>query len=145
MCKEVGITVARLLKFGARASSSDSRDRAPDSSKTTNFGAIRKRRAVGLRSVEESRVPASYSRRADSFKVLAVLTIAIALVLLAAGIAAAYLLLKNMTEEGIEIAAPGSCNRGRCGSQCQTSNREAEEEAPMVATELRREQELKQV
>ena len=42
-------------------------------------------------------------------------TVLIALILLAAGIAAIYLLLKNMGQEGVEIAAPGSCKRGRCG------------------------------
>jgi uncharacterized protein (UPF0333 family) len=39
----------------------------------------------------------------------------VALVLLFAGVAAIYLLLKNMSEDGIDIAAPGSCKRGRCG------------------------------
>lgn len=39
----------------------------------------------------------------------------VALILLFAGVAAIYLLLKNMSEEGIDIAAPGSCRRGRCG------------------------------
>lgn len=42
----------------------------------------------------------------------------VALVLLAAGVAAIYLLLKNMSEEGIDAAAPGSCRRGRCGPSC---------------------------
>lgn len=70
------------------------------------------------------------------------LTIAFALVLLAAGVAAAYLILKNMTEEGIEIAAPGSCKRGRCGSQCGT-RKEEEEEPQLQSTELKREHEPK--
>lgn len=70
------------------------------------------------------------------------LTIALALVLLAAGVAAAYLILKNMTEQGIEIAAPGSCRRARCGPQCATRN-EAEDEPELQATELKREQESK--
>jgi hypothetical protein len=39
----------------------------------------------------------------------------VALVLLFAGVAVIYLLLKNMSEDGIDIAAPGSCKRGRCG------------------------------
>lgn len=47
------------------------------------------------------------------------LTILIALALLAAGVGAIYLLLKNMTEEGIDIAAPGSCRRGQCGVKCR--------------------------
>ena len=43
------------------------------------------------------------------------LSILIALILLLAGVAAVYLLLKNMNEDGIDIAAPGSCRRGGCG------------------------------
>lgn len=44
----------------------------------------------------------------------------IALVLLFAGVAAIYLLVRKMSEEGIEMAAPGSCRRGRCGvPSCQ--------------------------
>ena len=58
------------------------------------------------------------------------LTILIALALLAAGVGAIYLLLKNMTEEGIDIAAPGSCRRGQCGVKCRPTAEEAEE-APM--------------
>ena len=54
----------------------------------------------------------------------------VALVLLAAGVAAIYLLLKNMSEEGIDIAAPGSCRRGSCGPQCRPPADEAEE-APL--------------
>jgi hypothetical protein len=45
------------------------------------------------------------------------LAVLIALVLLAACVAAIYLLLKNMGENGIEAAAPGSCRSGRCGVQ----------------------------
>lgn len=54
----------------------------------------------------------------------------VALVLLAAGVAAIYLLLKNMSEDGIDIAAPGSCKRGRCGPSC--SPVEEAEEAPLL-------------
>ena len=54
-----------------------------------------------------------------------------ALALLAIGVAAAYFLLKNMSQEGIEIAAPGSCRRSRCGPQCQTPAEQAEE-APLA-------------
>jgi hypothetical protein len=52
------------------------------------------------------------------------LTVLIALILLAAAVGAIYLLLKNMGEEGIEVAAPGSCKSGRCGVRCApvTSN-----------------------
>ncbi len=57
------------------------------------------------------------------------LTILIALALLAAGVGAIYLLLKNMTEEGIDIAAPGSCRRGQCGVKCRPPA-DADEEMP---------------
>jgi hypothetical protein len=43
------------------------------------------------------------------------MTIIIALVILAAAVGAIYLLLKSMGEEGVEVAAPGSCKSGRCG------------------------------
>lgn len=43
--------------------------------------------------------------------------ILVALAILAAGVAAIYLILKSMSEEGVDIAAPGSCKRGRCGGQ----------------------------
>lgn len=59
----------------------------------------------------------------------------VALVLLFAGVAAIYLLLKNMSEEGIDIAAPGSCRRGRCGVRSRPPIEEAEE-APLQATDL---------
>ena len=62
------------------------------------------------------------------------LTILIALALLAAGVAAIYLLLKNMTEEGIDIAAPGSCRRGRCGVPCRPPAEEADD-APLQAAD----------
>lgn len=47
------------------------------------------------------------------------LAVVIAIVLLAACVAAIYLLLKNMGENGMEAAAPGSCRSGRCGVQPQ--------------------------
>ena len=50
----------------------------------------------------------------------------VALVLLFASVAAIYLLLKNMSEDGVDIAAPGSCRRGRCGAPSCTSVEEAE-------------------
>ena len=53
--------------------------------------------------------------------------ILVALILLVAGVAAIYLLLKNMSEEGIEIAAPGSCRRGRCSAPSRPPIAEAEE------------------
>lgn len=61
------------------------------------------------------------------------LTFLIALALLAAGVGAIYLLLKNMTEEGIDIAAPGSCRRGQCGTKCRPPAEEAEEVPVQVA------------
>lgn len=45
-------------------------------------------------------------------------TFIIAIILLAVGVGAIYLILKNMGEEGIEVAAPGSCKSGRCGVRC---------------------------
>jgi len=59
----------------------------------------------------------------------------LALVLLFAGVAAIYLLLKNMSEDGIDIAAPGSCKRGRCGVPSRPPVEEAEE-APLQAAEV---------
>lgn len=49
-------------------------------------------------------------------------TVVIALILLAVAVGAIYLLLKNMGEEGIEIAAPGSCKSGRCGVRRKPEN-----------------------
>jgi hypothetical protein len=43
------------------------------------------------------------------------LSILVALVLLAICVGAIYLLLKNMGEDGVEVAAPGSCKSGNCG------------------------------
>lgn len=43
------------------------------------------------------------------------LTLLVAIVLLAASIGAIYFILKSMGEEGVEAAAPGSCRSGRCG------------------------------
>ena len=62
--------------------------------------------------------------------------IVIAIVLLFATAAGLYLLLKNMSEEGIDIAAPGSCRRGRCGvPRCQAAEYadDAEEVRPQTA------------
>lgn len=67
--------------------------------------------------------------------------ILIALALLVAGVAAIYLLLKNMGEEGIDIAAPGSCKRGRCGVPSRPPVEQVEEDPPQVVelAELERE------
>jgi|LakMenEpi03Aug12_release.lakeMendotaPanAssembly.Ray.scaffolds.fasta_scaffold472939_2 hypothetical protein len=43
------------------------------------------------------------------------LVLFVAIALLIASVAAIYLLLKSMGQEGVEIAAPGSCKSGRCG------------------------------
>ena len=39
----------------------------------------------------------------------------IALSLLVVAVGAIYVLLRNMGDDGIEVAAPGSCKSGRCG------------------------------
>lgn len=57
-------------------------------------------------------------------------TVVIALVLLAVAVGAIYLLLRNMGEEGVEIAAPGSCKSGRCGVRCAPKS-VPQEEAPL--------------
>lgn len=59
------------------------------------------------------------------------LTLVIALILLAVAVGAIYLLLKNMGEEGVEVAAPGSCRSGRCGVRCapEHESRDGPEEA----------------
>jgi len=69
------------------------------------------------------------------------MTILIALVLLAVGVGAIYLILKNMGEEGIEVAAPGSCKSGRCGVRCASAAEardEAAEEMPAETEEVKR-------
>lgn len=67
--------------------------------------------------------------------------IVIALIVLAIAVGAIYLILKNMGEEGIEVAAPGSCKSGRCGVRCApaTSGRDQEtEEIADVTDEVKR-------
>lgn len=39
----------------------------------------------------------------------------VAIALLIASVGAIYMLLKSMGQDGVEIAAPGSCKSGRCG------------------------------
>lgn len=65
------------------------------------------------------------------------LTVVIALILLAAAVGAIYLLLKNMGEEGVEVAAPGSCKSGRCGVRRLPGNESgsAQEEAHLDEAE----------
>lgn len=59
--------------------------------------------------------------------------IVVAIVLFFAIAAGLYLLLKNMGEEGINIAAPGSCQRGRCGVPRSQAAEDAEEVPPQIA------------
>lgn len=41
----------------------------------------------------------------------------VAIVLLIISVGAIYLLLKSMGQDGVEVAAPGSCRSGKCGVQ----------------------------
>jgi hypothetical protein len=41
----------------------------------------------------------------------------VAVVLLIISVGAIYLLLKSMGQDGVEVAAPGSCRSGKCGVQ----------------------------
>jgi hypothetical protein len=69
------------------------------------------------------------------------LTVVIALILLAVAVGAIYLLLKNMGENGVEIAAPGSCKSGRCGVRCAPKSEirsEQEEVLPEEVEETKR-------
>lgn len=45
----------------------------------------------------------------------------VAIALLTACVAAIYLLLKSMGQDGVEVAAPGSCKSGKCGVRNGTS------------------------
>lgn len=58
--------------------------------------------------------------------------IVIALILLVVAVGAIYLILKKMGEEGVEIAAPGSCKSGRCGVRCAPAAKpqDMQEDAP---------------
>lgn len=62
-------------------------------------------------------------------------TFIIAIILLAVGVGAIYLILKNMGEEGIEVAAPGSCKSGRCGVRCAPATDARSEEDVLPETE----------
>lgn len=61
--------------------------------------------------------------------------IIIALILLCAGVAAIYLLLKSMSEEGVDIAAPGSCKRRRCGDACSPGKASEDTRPTEIETE----------
>lgn len=54
------------------------------------------------------------------------LAVFIALALLAAAVGAIYVLLRNMGEDGIEVAAPGSCKSGQCGVRKDGACRQGE-------------------
>ena len=41
----------------------------------------------------------------------------VAIALLIVSVGAIYLLLKSMGQDGVEVAAPGSCKSGKCGVQ----------------------------
>ena len=60
----------------------------------------------------------------------------VVIALLAVSVSAIYLLLKSMGEDGVEIAAPGSCKRGRCGVQHRTTTETScrQEEDPFGET-----------
>jgi len=58
--------------------------------------------------------------------------ILIALIVLSVAVGAIYLILKNMGEEGIEVAAPGSCKSGRCGVRCAPLTNERDEVAEVL-------------
>lgn len=59
------------------------------------------------------------------------MTVVVAIIVLFIAVGAIYLLLRSMGEDGVEVAAPGSCKSGRCGVQRvagkQGSNDPAEE------------------
>jgi hypothetical protein len=63
------------------------------------------------------------------------LAVIVALVLLAAGVAVIYQILKNMSEDGVDIAAPGSCKRNGCGSSKCAPALEGDE-SPLLTEEL---------
>jgi hypothetical protein len=44
----------------------------------------------------------------------------VAIIVLVAAVASIYLLLQSMGQDGMEIAAPGSCKRGKCGVQSKS-------------------------
>ncbi len=58
----------------------------------------------------------------------------VAFVLLIAGVGVIYLLLKKMSEDGIDIAAPGSCRRGQFQSPgCRPAS--SAQNTPLLADE----------
>ncbi len=59
--------------------------------------------------------PAGYSWFPDTYPPTIMLAVIIALMLLGVAVGAIYVFLRNMGQDGIEVAAPGSCKSGRCG------------------------------
>ena len=57
----------------------------------------------------------------------------VAIIVLLAAVGAIYLLLKSMGEDGVEVAAPGSCKRGRCGVRTPPAEGEGEGETAAAA------------
>ena len=65
----------------------------------------------------------------------------VAIALLIVSVAAIYLLLKSMGQDGVEVAAPGSCKSGRCGVRNNTATETQcgqEEERLVEADEIKR-------
>ena len=64
----------------------------------------------------------------------------VAIALLIASVGAIYFLLKSMGQDGVEIAAPGSCKSGRCGVRsgaggeagCRQEEARAEESGEVI-------------
>lgn len=63
------------------------------------------------------------------------LALLIALIILAVAVGAIYLILRNMGEDGIEVAAPGSCKSGQCGVRCAPATNERDEVAEEISDE----------
>jgi hypothetical protein len=63
------------------------------------------------------------------------LTVLIAIILLVVAVGAIYLILKNMGEEGVEVAAPGSCKSGRCGVRCAPVTEVRDDQAEQILDE----------
>lgn len=57
-----------------------------------------------------------------------------AIIVLIAAVGAIYLLLKDMGQDGIEAAAPGSCKSGKCGVRNgATTGKACHQEQPLLA------------
>ena len=65
--------------------------------------------------------------------------------LLIAAVGAIYLLLKSMGQDGVEVAAPGSCKRGKCGVRSGAASGTSchQEDDPLAtADEIKRQEAL---